>query len=55
MAKRKYAYYQVASESYSTQNFDDYKEAFSTYSRTDESATLYGVSEVGDVSVIISK
>ena len=55
MATRKYAYYQVVSESTSTQHFDDYKEAFSTFSKTDESATLYGIDEFGEVSVITSK
>lgn len=55
MATRKYAYYQVESESTSTQHFDDYKEAFSTFSKTDESATLYGIDEFGEVSVITSK
>lgn len=53
MAKRKYESYDVATE-FGEDTFFDYREALSYYGRS-ESATLYGVDEYGDVSVILSK
>ena len=52
---KKYSYYEFASESESTHTYEDYREAFSDYMKCDESATLYGVSEDGEISVIRSK
>lgn len=54
MAKRKYECYVVATE-YNEEDFFNYREALSYYMRYRESATLYGVDEYGDVSVILSK
>ena len=53
IAKRKYESYDVATE-FGEETFFDYHEALSYYGRS-ESATLYGVDEYGDVSVILSK
>ena len=53
MAKRKYGRYIVATE-FGEETFFDYREALSYYRRS-ESATLYGVDEYGDTSVILSK
>lgn len=51
---KKYDIYQVVSET-ETREFYNYREAFSKYQRTEESATLYGIAEQGDMSVILSK
>ena len=53
MAKRKYAYYSVATE-YGESEFFCYREALSYY-RSAGSATLYGTDEYGEISVILSK
>ena len=53
MTKRKYDSYSVATE-YRESDFYCYREALSNYRRA-ESATLYGIDEYGDVSVILSK
>lgn len=54
MAKRKYDYYTLATELDET-TFESYQEAFSAYNKEEDSATLYGTDEQGDVSVIMSK
>lgn len=54
MKKRKYESYSVATE-YIEEVFFSYKEAFCSYHRSDDSATLYGIDEFGNVSVILSK
>ena len=50
---RKYEIYQVANE-FSTEDFYNYQEALKEYGRQ-ESATLYGIDEQGDVNVIFAK
>ncbi len=53
MAKRKYESYHVATE-FGEETFFDYREALSCY-RKSESATIYGMDEYGNMSVILSK
>lgn len=53
MAKRKYAWYEVATD-FGEHTTDDYREALSIFRRS-ESATIYGIDEIGNYSVILSK
>lgn len=53
MKKRKYESYSVATE-FEERDFYSYREALSEYRRA-ESATLYGIDEYCDVSIILSK
>lgn len=52
--KRQYEHYEIATET--TENTTtDYREAFAEYMSYDGSATLYGVTEMGEFAVIMSK
>ena len=53
MAKRKYESYTVATQ-WGEYDYSSYREALRTYC-LHESATLYGLDSMGDVSVILSK
>lgn len=53
MARRKYEYYILITEC-DEDNYNNYSEAVSAYWKND-SATLYGSDEQGDLSVIMSK
>jgi len=50
----KYVSYQLATDCSDTQEYDDYRQAFGDYQRC-ESATLYGVDEFGEMSIIMAK
>lgn len=54
MSKRKYTIYQVINDS-GTKQTEDYQEAFGIYQRSDAPATMYGIDEQGEMSVILSK
>ena len=51
---RKYSFYQLAKE-HGVNNYEDYRNAFSAYQRTNGSATLYGVDEYDSFTCIMSK
>lgn len=52
--KRRYEHYEIATET--TENATtDYRDAFAEYMRYKGSATLYGVNEMGEFDVIMSK
>ena len=56
MAKRKYSIYQVHAdfgEFFSETN--SYREAFTEYQKKEAPKTMYGITEQGEVSVILSK
>lgn len=52
---RKYNSYEIAYSDRFTEIFYDYRQAFSAYQQTTCSATLYGVNDMGEYSVIMSK
>lgn len=54
MSKKKYEKYEVATDM-GEHTIYDYHEALSVFRRYDGSATLYGINEMGDYSVIFSK
>lgn len=54
MSKKKYEKYEVATDM-GEHTIYDYHEALSIFRRHDGSATLYGINEMGDYSVIFSK
>ena len=54
MAKRKYEYYTVATDMDECY-VRDYREALSAFRRHKGEATLYGISDMGDFCVILSK
>lgn len=51
---RKFEHYEVATEMGESAT-TNYRDAFSEYQHFDGSATLYGVDEMGEYSVIMSK
>lgn len=51
---KKYSHYEVGTEM-GESSHTNYKEAFATYQSFNGSATLYGINEMGEYSVIMSK
>ena len=51
---RKYDYYQLAKEC-GVNNYEQYRDAFAAYQRTNVKATLYGVDFQGDFTCIMAK
>lgn len=54
MAKRKYDYFILVTED-GNETYTSYREVFSAYQGTKDSATLYGVSVMGELEVVFSK
>lgn len=56
MAKRKYQLYRVLAD-YGEVNeeYQTYKEAFSKYQRQDAPKTMYGITEQGDVQLVLAQ
>lgn len=57
MAQRKYSYYVLVTDYWVDEIFEKYADAFSEYQkqvRYGHSATLFGVTEEGEISVIFS-
>ena len=55
MSKRKYTIYQAINDSGTNEQTENYQEAFGIYQRSDAPATMYGIDEQGEMSVILSK
>ena len=56
MEKKKYAYYQlVADFGEVNEQYENYRDAFVKYNKTEVPKTLYGFDEQGSPSVIFSK
>ncbi len=53
-SKRRYTYYVVATDTNDDLETPNYREAFTHYQRQ-TSATLYGIDEMGEHSIILSK
>jgi len=57
MAKRKYEQYQLVAENGTDEFYDDYREVFADFQslkKSGLSATMYGISDIGDNEVIMS-
>jgi len=54
MSKRKYEYYQVATE-YGAENYFEYRKALSAFRCSEGPATMYGIYEQNGFYVIMSK
>ena len=52
MAVRKYERYQVIGDGSDTMEFENYREAVSEYASQDAPKTLWGVSDMGEFTVI---
>lgn len=55
MKVKKYDYFELAIEDQPTEIIDNYNEARRRYSSVQGSATLYGVNEYYDMTVILAK
>lgn len=56
MANRRYQLYRViADDGVTNEQYDSYRDAFKKYQHEDAPKTMYGITEQGDVEVVLSK